>query len=110
MCRELESAQGAESRISVIAGSDSYKKNTTPEVYSESSIFMFWRSEGRGSDCVFKARRTYQKFCVRGRVIKLMDRVCKTFAEQNGELVSGLLPGPLRHLPIFLDIAQGQEQ
>ena len=66
--------------------------------------------EVRLAESFSRADGTYQKFCVRGRVIKLMDRVCKTFAEQNGELVSGLLPGPLRHLPIFLDIAQGQEQ
>lgn len=37
-----------------------------------------------------------------------MNRVREALAEHDGELVGRLLPGPLRHLPIFFDIAQGQ--
>ena len=39
-----------------------------------------------------------------------MNRVREALSEHDGELVGRLLPGPLRHLPIFFSIAQGQEQ
>ena len=34
--------------------------------------------------------------------------VSETLAEQNSKLVGGLLPSDRRHLPVFLNIAQGQ--
>lgn len=40
----------------------------------------------------------------------LANRVRKTLAEQDGELVGSLFPGPLRQLPIFFNLAQNQEQ
>jgi hypothetical protein len=58
-----------------------------------------------------KLTRTCQEFCVLGPLgWVLINRVRKSLAEHDGELVCRLLPGPLRHLPIFLDITQGQEQ
>lgn len=39
-----------------------------------------------------------------------MQCVGEAFAKQDGELIGGLLPRHRRHLPIFLNVAQGQIQ
>lgn len=50
-----------------------------------------------------------QKFCVLRSVKQISAQgVGEALAEQNGELVGRLLPGDRWHLPVFLDIPQGQ--
>ena len=45
--------------------------------------------------------------CGQGRV--LVNRFCEAFAEQDGKLVGRQRPRALQHLPIFFNIAQGQQ-
>ena len=49
----------------------------------------------------------YVILCVQGRV--LVNRVCEAFAEHDGKLVGRQRPRALQHLPIFFNIAQGQQ-
>ena len=44
---------------------------------------------------------------MQGRV--LVHRVCEAFTEHDGKLVGRQLPRALQHLPIFFNIAQGQQ-
>ena len=39
-----------------------------------------------------------------------MNRVGEPFSEHDGELVGSLLPRSRWNLPIFFDVAQGQEE
>lgn len=38
-----------------------------------------------------------------------MNRVCEAFTEHDGKLVGRQFPRALQHLPIFFNIAQGQQ-
>ena len=64
---------------------------------------------GRDDHDFFMGIGRVRNFVCWGRVVRYY-RVRKSLAEQDGELVGSLFPGPLRHLPIFFNIAHGQEQ